>query len=105
MVTTVVQNMTKPTAQGESGWMLDAGCGLSGRPFWRRQSWRWWFLPLWTRWMCTGWAPPGLVAPGHLYGRFFAFWVVTLIGGAMTVMLGRSVSDLNGGIVSEPLPE
>jgi hypothetical protein len=61
-------------------------------------------LPLWTRWMCTGWAPPGLVAPGHLYGRFFAFWVVTLIGGAMTVMLGRSVSDLNGGIVSEPLP-
>ena len=36
---------------------------------------------------------------------FFAFWVVTLMGGAMTVMLGRSVSDLNGGIVSEPLPE
>ena len=36
---------------------------------------------------------------------FFAFWGVTLAGGLMTVMLGRSVSELNAGIVSEPLSE
>lgn len=36
---------------------------------------------------------------------FFAFWGVTLAGGLMTVMLGRPVSELNAGIVSEPLSE
>ena len=36
---------------------------------------------------------------------FFAFWVVSTIGALMTVALGRSASDLNGGIVSSPLPE
>lgn len=36
---------------------------------------------------------------------FFAFWAVTVFSGLMTVMLGRSASDLNHGIVSEPLVE
>lgn len=36
---------------------------------------------------------------------FFAFWAVSLLGGLMTVMLGRSAHDLNRGIVSEPLVE
>ena len=36
---------------------------------------------------------------------FFAFWVVSIIGALMTVALGRSASDLNGGIVSSPQPE
>jgi hypothetical protein len=58
---------------------------------------------LWTRWMCTGWLP-GLVAPGHLHGRFFAFWVVTLMGGAMTVMLGAP-SAISMEALFEPLPE
>ncbi len=36
---------------------------------------------------------------------FFAFWAISTIGTLMTVALGRSASDLNGGIVSSPLPE
>ena len=36
---------------------------------------------------------------------FFAFWAISIVGGLMTVVLGRSVQDLNGGIVSAPLVE
>ena len=36
---------------------------------------------------------------------FFAFWLVTMLCGLMTTMLGRSAHELNGGIVSEPLTD
>ena len=36
---------------------------------------------------------------------FFAFWLVTMLCGLMTTMLGRSAYELNGGIVSEPLTD
>ena len=36
---------------------------------------------------------------------FFTFWVVSIIGAMMTLALGRSASDLNGGIVSLPQVE
>ncbi|MDR3066050.1 MAG: hypothetical protein LBV05_11165 [Comamonas sp.] len=36
---------------------------------------------------------------------FFVFWAVSVISGMMTVMLGRSASDLNQGAGTEPLAE
>jgi hypothetical protein len=36
---------------------------------------------------------------------FFAFWLVMLLCSAMTRMLARSIQDLNGGVVSEPLAD